>query len=66
MPPDHSCQVGLQRVIATLAGAVIAGLIALWLARADRADAPTGYRVPPAGVPGDPTGGTSPEASEST
>ena len=33
----YTAEVGLQRVIATLAGAVIAGLIALWLARADRA-----------------------------
>lgn len=63
----YTAEVGLQRVIATLAGAVLAGLIALWLARADRADSPTGTRVPPADVePENPTGGTAPEASEST
>jgi uncharacterized membrane protein YccC len=62
----YTAEVGLQRVIATLAGAVIAGLIALWLARADRADGPIGTRVPPADVePEDPTGGTAPKASES-
>ena len=46
----YTAEVGLQRVVATLAGAVLAGLIALWLARADRADSPTGTRVPPADV----------------
>ena len=62
----YTAEVGLQRVIATLAGAVIAGLIALWLARADRADAPTGTRVPPAdAAPENPGGGTTTEASES-
>ena len=35
----YTAEVGLQRVLATLAGAVLAGLIAIWLARADRADA---------------------------
>jgi hypothetical protein len=34
----YTAEVGLQRVVATLAAAVLAGLIALWLARADRAD----------------------------
>ena len=35
----YTAEIGLQRVLATLAGAVLAGLIAMWLARADRADA---------------------------
>lgn len=35
----YTAEVGLQRVLATLAGAVIAGLIAMLLARGDRADA---------------------------
>ena len=63
----YTADVGLQRVIATLAGAVLAGLIALWLARADRTDAPTGIRVPPADVdPENTAAGAPPEASEST
>ena len=33
----YTAEVGLQRVLATLAGAVVAGLIAMWLARRDRA-----------------------------
>jgi uncharacterized membrane protein YccC len=63
----YTAEVGLQRVIATLVAAVIAGLIAVWLARADRADARPGTVVPIADIePEDLAGGTPAEASEST
>ena len=61
----YTAEVGLQRVVATLAGAVIAGLIALWLARADRADAPALARVPGADIePAQPAGGAGPDGAE--
>ncbi len=47
----YSAEVGLQRVLATLAAAVLAGLIALWLAREDRA----GARLVGPTDPSDPT-----------
>lgn len=35
---DYTAEVGVQRVVATVAAALLAGILALWLDRADRAD----------------------------
>jgi hypothetical protein len=43
----YTAEVGLQGVVATVAGGVLAGLVALWLARADRTDSSDGAGIRP-------------------